>query len=556
MSNSGAVVEIRTLVDAMRTDRFTAEQTARLDELVCTDDDACWAYVQQRHQDAVLRMALARQIPHLAQPASLASSPTSEALPTAIAPRRLWRRLSSRMAEPGAVSLIAATVAVGLALVVLAAFAVPTFRGRDVQRAAVSATASSVARLTRTFNVNWTAGTHPLAVGATIAKGERVELAAGLIEIEFDKGTRVVVEGPAALSLDGRNGGLLSRGKLVAQVPPAAIGFTLHTPTATLTDLGTEFGVLVDDTGATEVHVFQGMVEAQFANTTTEPQTGILTAGESARIDATTRQLQVTTGHTKSLAQRFIRSVPNTLKRGVTKDLVVANPSFEVPDIRKHPKYRECCGNLRRVPLGWRAPPMPNEYSEQRRVLYQRSPYRESAESTLGPGATDGEQVALVWLRKPGGGSDDDISETWLYQSLGIVTADDVGKTLHLSADVTARTQLQGKTPMDDGATAETAFAVDVSDRGAGNAVGTPGQVPSLRRDHGVRTLQAALTIGPELIDRELSIRLTVAIPEPVRDASCYGQYHFDNVRCVVEGQTSSGRNGPHHPVDASKNRE
>ena len=39
--------------------------------------------------------------------------------------------------------------------------------------------------------------------------------------------------------------------------------FVVHTPTATVTDLGTEFGVLVDRLGVTESYVFRGAVRVQ-----------------------------------------------------------------------------------------------------------------------------------------------------------------------------------------------------------------------------------------------------------------------------------------------------
>ena len=44
--------------------------------------------------------------------------------------------------------------------------------------------------------------------------------------------------------------------------------FTIKTPTATVTDLGTEFGVEVEPTGATSASVFRGVIEVQsFAGT-------------------------------------------------------------------------------------------------------------------------------------------------------------------------------------------------------------------------------------------------------------------------------------------------
>ena len=259
MSNSGAVVEIRTLVDAMRTDRFTAEQTARLDELVCTNDDACWAYVQQRHQDAVLRMALARQVPGLINPGGLASSPTDD-IPSMVTPsRRLWQRLSSRMAEPGAVSLIAATATVAIVLLVLAAFAVPGFRRLNIVEVFTSPDVAPVAQLTGAVDCRWS--DEEVTVCDRFSAGRRLQLESGIAEIRFAGGAIMVVEGPAVFRLEEANKAYLERGQANTMVPRRATGFTLGSPLVEAVDLGTEFAMAVDETEMTEVHVFQGLVQ-------------------------------------------------------------------------------------------------------------------------------------------------------------------------------------------------------------------------------------------------------------------------------------------------------
>ena len=54
----------------------------------------------------------------------------------------------------------------------------------------------------------------------------------------------------------------LRRGRLTARVPQPATGFALLSPHGKLIDLGTEFGVSVDDAGAADVVVFAGQVKA------------------------------------------------------------------------------------------------------------------------------------------------------------------------------------------------------------------------------------------------------------------------------------------------------
>jgi hypothetical protein len=68
--------------------------------------------------------------------------------------------------------------------------------------------------------------------------------------------------------------------------------FTVTTPSATITDLGTEFGVDVEKNGACEVHVLQGLVQAQFSGSSGDkPQTVQLKEGEGRRYQRQGNQL-------------------------------------------------------------------------------------------------------------------------------------------------------------------------------------------------------------------------------------------------------------------------
>ncbi len=117
-------------------------------------------------------------------------------------------------------------------------------------------------------------------------------LESGTVEIEFDGGARVWVEGPAEFMPQSGRRMNLSRGCLVAYVPRQARGFTVGTPTAELVDLGTEFGVEVDTVGKTDVHVLQGMIEVKSLKpgSAAEHQSQRITAGQAVRISADGRQ--------------------------------------------------------------------------------------------------------------------------------------------------------------------------------------------------------------------------------------------------------------------------
>ena len=84
------------------------------------------------------------------------------------------------------------------------------------------------------------------------------------MEITYRTGSKVILQGPAIYEVDTRNGGHLLIGKLTGKVETAeAKGFSVRTPTAIVTDLGTEFGVEVDRQGSTTSHVFRGSVRVQ-----------------------------------------------------------------------------------------------------------------------------------------------------------------------------------------------------------------------------------------------------------------------------------------------------
>jgi hypothetical protein len=92
--------------------------------------------------------------------------------------------------------------------------------------------------------------------------GKVLQLERGLAEVRFQCGAKVVMEGPASLELLSGKSARLRHGKLTARVPGPATGFEVLSPQGKVIDLGTEFGISVSDTGATDVYVFEGKVEA------------------------------------------------------------------------------------------------------------------------------------------------------------------------------------------------------------------------------------------------------------------------------------------------------
>ena len=97
----------------------------------------------------------------------------------------------------------------------------------------------------------------------TSLRSRQVRFEAGVVEFLTAKGARIVVEAPADVHFESADTLTVLRGKVAADVPPRAKGFTVLTPNGNAVDLGTRFGVDVPESGDAEVHVFQGEVIAQ-----------------------------------------------------------------------------------------------------------------------------------------------------------------------------------------------------------------------------------------------------------------------------------------------------
>ena len=122
----------------------------------------------------------------------------------------------------------------------------------------------SVAQLTGSKECQWVNNSFSAQPGGRLYQGQKVELAKGFAEITFDSGAQIVLLGPASLSVDSAWAATLNRGTLKASIPPEAMGFSISNPTVEVVDLGTEFTMFADASGATaEVLVLKGEVEAQ-----------------------------------------------------------------------------------------------------------------------------------------------------------------------------------------------------------------------------------------------------------------------------------------------------
>jgi hypothetical protein len=125
--------------------------------------------------------------------------------------------------------------------------------------------------------------------GQDLFAGQRLTLTAGFAEITTNRGAVAILEAPCLIEFtESDNGFRLHAGTLVGICErPNSKGFVVATPYMEVTDLGTRFGVITDDTVGTSAHVFEGAVMVLHADheTASQPRPDVLLAGESKGID-------------------------------------------------------------------------------------------------------------------------------------------------------------------------------------------------------------------------------------------------------------------------------
>ena len=98
--------------------------------------------------------------------------------------------------------------------------------------------------------------------GDSLASGALVDIEGGLLELDMAGRGRMIVEGPAKLQLIDPMHSVLHRGRILMRVTEKGHGYRLETSKGSVIDLGTEFGVSVDENQAVETHVLDGEVDA------------------------------------------------------------------------------------------------------------------------------------------------------------------------------------------------------------------------------------------------------------------------------------------------------
>jgi len=177
---------------------------------------------------------------------------------------------------------------------------------------------------------------------------ETRDVLTGTLELVTNDGARVVVEAPAKFRFESAKRMYLVSGRLSADVPESAHGFTVVTSGGLVKDMGTVFGVDADARDGAEVHVFDGEVIAQSREKRT------LVTGDAARMRG--NELE----HLQFRDSAFIKPDENTAlfegrRRGqqdrceTLKQLYMTDPSLLVWESFDDPETLGKEGNFRRV---------------------------------------------------------------------------------------------------------------------------------------------------------------------------------------------------------------
>lgn len=232
--------ELRRLVERLLNgESLSKTESARLEELI-EDDQALAYFVHAMQQDSLMPEALS------GMPEAPATKPNSVR----------WTRINRGLIQAAAACLI---FGVG--------WHIGGRPGTSVTPPTFTST-HNAPRITGMVGVEWESGQEPDLLDSGSAS-KRLAFRSGLAELTYGNGVRVTLQGPADFSITGPNAASLAHGRLVAEVPKGAEGFTVDYEGGSVVDLGTEFGLDVAYNGKAEVGVFDGEVELHRPNETT-----------------------------------------------------------------------------------------------------------------------------------------------------------------------------------------------------------------------------------------------------------------------------------------------
>jgi hypothetical protein len=342
-ASSAADHEFFRLLWAACDNQATADECAHLEQRVLDDPEACRAYVlfMSLHTDLLWQN-------QTSEPGSNERTEAIEQRPLATTSRNQQSEIRNQKLQSPILGFLGRTVSalnrpVVWSIVVVAAvfygtFTVISWNLRPDKLPSVSNRDDvSVAVVRDAKDVQWSKKASSQPAESSILSGEPLKIDSGTMELELHAGTRLVVQGPAEWSISDSNSVSLRIGKLFARVPKQAIGFTVETPTAEIVDLGTEFGVEVSESGATEVQVSKGSIElysgAKSSRLLKAPSVR-LSAGAARRVEAVDDRGNYSVREITSVPDRFASLIPSATEGPIVVHDAIASSTDSVASHR------------------------------------------------------------------------------------------------------------------------------------------------------------------------------------------------------------------------------
>ena len=252
--------ELERLAAVVIDQRATEEECRRLAAWLRSDIRALDDYLAYVDTHAWLATEMPRAVtsqPNSNEAAALSAAPVqtrthSGPVPTGrrLAERGLAKRGLNGFGPAGRRTILVAFAASAAAIL----FGMFYFRGDDIEQRDLAASVQCLGG-------GLTMAGRPVQVQHAAA-GVEYRLDQGVAHLQYPQGVHVIVEAPATFCCLSQDRLRVQEGRVSAEVLAGAEGFQVETPEMNVVDLGTRFGVAVSKDGDSEVHVFEGEVEA------------------------------------------------------------------------------------------------------------------------------------------------------------------------------------------------------------------------------------------------------------------------------------------------------
>ena len=348
-------IELQRLLADWSNDTLSAEEAHRLDEQIRTDPAARSVYLQYATIEAELRSTFAGAGwigGGLEEALTASEKETSiQSAQSAVTDRN--PSVTHRLRQIGGMAIAASLIGVAAFFYQGAPFndrqLVALDGATDNSTAGVAAEKSVIAHVTATRNCRWAETSAAIGFGDELLAGQQLQLDAGLVEITFEGGARVILEGPANLHLNvssestgigsvlqsGRLAATLPAGTQVAPVRTARMGVMIASAQDLKgrTEKSLHFGLSADGYGGEEVHVFRGRLEAYLmpaigSESLLAEASAIRTVSLATREAARVQPASTTVAKFFADHDKFVRSIAST---GGPQDGLYAYEGFDYP---------------------------------------------------------------------------------------------------------------------------------------------------------------------------------------------------------------------------------